>query len=179
MTRSSRRHGPGVPRERGAILVESLIVIVALIVFLLGFLYVHQAFTVQLQVQEASRAAAFAFSMNGCEGGLPGGLSPDDLKLIDVPASAPGSSQTVADSHLGKITEPAAASAFSKAAADNNGFGMPATASVAARGVASATDGKETLSGTMQSRTTLLCNEIPREGNLDNSISYIVDFLKF
>jgi Flp pilus assembly protein TadG len=180
--RPTPNRAPLRPRRRaarGAILVEALIVIAALILFLLAFLYVHQAFSVQLQVTETSRAAALAFAMNGCEGGFPAGLAADDAKLIDAPIAAPGSNETVADAQLGKITEPAAASAFTKAASDNNGFGMPASASVGAHGTASVTDGKETLSSTLRSRTTLLCNEKPREGDLDNSISYIVDFMKF
>ncbi|HET7540894.1 MAG TPA: hypothetical protein VFK05_13520 [Polyangiaceae bacterium] len=164
---------------RGAILVEALIVIVALVLLLVAFLFMDRAFTLQLRVQNASRAAAFGFAMNGCEGGLPNGLRPEDAKLIESPATAPGGSQTVADVQVGQISEPAAASAFNQAAAKNTGFGMPAAASVSARGVVSATDGKETLSGTMHSRTTLLCNEKPREGTLDDAVEYIVDFLRF
>jgi hypothetical protein len=56
---------------------------------------------------------------------------------------------------------------------------MPAAASIAARGSASATDGQETMSSTLHSRTTLLCNEKPREGTLEDSVGYIVDFLRF
>lgn len=152
---------------------------VALVLFFVAFIYVHQAFTRQLQVEKTSRAAAFAFSMNGCDGDPSQGLAAEDAKLIGAPVSAAGSSDTFADAQKGKIGEPAAASAFDKAVAKNTGFGMPAVASVSARGEASATDGHETMSGTMQARTTLLCNEKPREGTLDDSISYIADFVKF
>ncbi|HKO49110.1 MAG TPA: hypothetical protein VJV79_15365 [Polyangiaceae bacterium] len=164
---------------RGAILVEALIVVVALVLLLVAFLFMDRAFTLQLRVQNASRAAAFAFALNACEGGLPSGLSPEDAKLIANPATAPGSTQTVADAQIGKIGEPAAASAFNQAASKNTGFGMPAAASVSARGIASATDGQETMNGTMHSRTTLLCNEKPREGTLDDAVGYIVDFMTF
>jgi len=164
---------------RGAILVESLIVIVALVLLLVAFLFTDRAFTLQLRVQNASRAAAFAFAMNACEGGLPSGLSPEDAKLIANPNAAPGGSQTVADTQIGKISEPAAAQAFSRAAAKNTGFGMPAAASVSAHGVASATDGQETMNSTMHARTALLCNEKPRAGSLDDAVGYIVDFMKF
>jgi len=164
---------------RGAILVEALIVIAAMVLLLVAFLFMHQTFALQLRVQNAARAAAFAFALNGCEGGLPSGLSAEDTKLIATPATADGSSQTVADAQTGKIREKAAANAFNRAAAKNTGFGMPAAASVSARGTASATDGQETMSGTMYSRTTLLCNEKPREGTLEDSVGYIVDFLRF
>ena len=164
---------------RGAILVEALIVIAAMVLFLVAFLFMYRAWTLQLRVQNASRAAAFAFAMNACEGGLPSGLAPEDEKLIAAPATAAGSSQTVADAQTSKISEPAAASAFNQAAAKNTGFGMPAAASISARGTASATDGHETMSSTLHSRTTLLCNEKPRAGTLDDSVGYIVDFLRF
>jgi hypothetical protein len=163
---------------RGAILVEALIVIAAMVLLLVAFLYMHGAFALQLRVQNAARAAAFAFALNACEGGLPSGLSAEDAKLIGAPATADGSPQTVADAQTGKIGEPAAANAFKQAAAKNTGFGMPAAASVSARGTASATDGQETMSSTMYSRTTLLCNEKPREGTLDDAVSYIVDFVR-
>jgi hypothetical protein len=178
----SVRVRPGKPRgrdaARGAILVEALIVIVALVLILVTFLFMHQAFALQLRVQNAARAAAFSFALNGCEGGLPPGLSAEDAKLIAAPATADGSSQTVADAQTGKISEPAAANAFNRATAKNTGFGMPAAASVSARGSASATDGQESMSSTMYSRTTLLCNEKPREGTLEDSVGYIVDFIR-
>jgi hypothetical protein len=166
-------------RARGAILVEALIVIVAMVLFLVAFLFTHQAFTLELRVQSAARSAAFAFAMNGCEGGLPSGLTPEDAKLIAAPTTMEGSSQTVADAQTRQIREPAAANAFNRAAAKNTGFGMPAAASISARGSASATDGQETMSSTLHSRTTLLCNEKPREGTLEDSVGYIVDFLRF
>ncbi len=167
-----RRH-----RARGAVLVEALLVAVALVLFLVAFLYVQQLFTRQLHVQKSSRAAALAFSMSACESTGPSGLSAEDEKLIGAPATAAGSSQTVADAQTRKIAEPAAANAFSKAAADNTGFGMPAVVSISDRASASATDGKETLSTSLHSRATLLCNERPREGTLEDSVSYILDFL--
>jgi len=177
--RSRPDHRRRLRGERGAILVEALIVIVALVLLLVAFLFMHQASALQLRVQNASRAAAFSFALNGCEGGVPSGLAAEDAKLIDAPATADGSAETVADAQIGKVDQPAAANAFSQAAAKNTGFGMPAAVSVAARGSASATDGRETMSSTMHSRTTLLCNEKSREGTLDDSISYIVDFLRF
>jgi hypothetical protein len=177
--RTRLRQPHGRRHARGAILVEALIVIVAMVLFLVAFLFMHQASTLQLRVQSVARAAAFSFAMNGCEGGPPNGLAPEDAKLIAAPKTADGSADTVADAQLGKIGEPAAASAFSQAAAKNTGFGMPAAVSVSARGSASATDGQETMSSTMHSRTTLLCNEKPREGTLEDSVGYIVDFLRF
>jgi hypothetical protein len=164
---------------RGAVLVESLIVIVALVLLLVAFLFMHRACALELRVQNAARAAAFSFAMNGCEGGPPSGLAPEDAQLLAEPNAVEGSSQTVADTQVGQISQPAAANAFSQAAAKNNGFGMPASASVSARGAASASDGKETMSSTMFSRTTLLCNEKPRAGTLEDSVGYIVDFLRF
>ena len=163
---------------RGAILVEALIVIAAMVLLLVAFLFMHRSFALQLRVQNAARAAAFAFALNACEGGPPSGLSAEDAKLIAAPATADGSSQTVADAQTGKISEPAAAKAFNQAAAKNTGFGMPAAASVSARATASATDGRETMSGKMYSRTSLLCNEKPREGTLDDAVSYIIDFVR-
>jgi hypothetical protein len=177
--RLERGHRRGRGPARGAILVEALIVIASMVLFLVAFLFMHRASTLELRVKNTARAAAFAFALNGCEGGLPSGLAPEDAKLIAEPTTAEGSPQTVADGQTGKIREPAAANAFNQAAAKNTGFGMPAAASISARGSASATDGQETMSSTVHSRSTLLCNEKPRAGTLDDSIGYIVDFLRF
>ena len=163
---------------RGAILAEALLVITSLILMLLGLIYVHLIFTRQLRVQKAARAAAFAYALGGCEGTTAPGLSQEDLKLLGSPATVAGSSDSIATAHQHQNSVPAAGNAFSRASSDNTGFGLPDTASIAARANASASDGRSTLTGEVHARTTLLCNEEAREGNLNNSVSYIVDFLK-
>jgi hypothetical protein len=168
----------GHRRARGAILAEALLVIMSLSLILLGLIYVHLVFTRQLRVQKAARAAAFAYSLGGCEGTTPPGLSQEDMQLLGSPGTAAGSSDSIATAHQHQNSVPAAGNAFSRASSDNTGFGLPDTASIGARARASASDGQTTLTGEVHARTTLLCNEAAREGTLNNSVSYIVDFLK-
>lgn len=158
-------------KERGAVLAEALIVIASLILFLLLVLYLGKVFGRELQVQRAARAAAFAYSDSGCEDNSGSTLiSPEDAKLIGAPSTQAGDSQTMAKDS--EIKESRAQSAFSKASKDN-GLGMPDSSSVGAQGQASMGNGLEV---SLHSRTTLLCNEKPKSGDVDGVIDYVASF---
>lgn len=159
--------------ERGAVLAEALIVIASLILFLLLVLYMGKVFGRELQVQRAARAAAFAYADSGCEDPSgPSLISQEDAKLIGAPSTQAGESQTMAKDS--EIKESRAQTAFSKASKDN-GLGMPNSSSVGAQGQASMGNGLEV---SLHSRTTLLCNEKPRSGEVDGVIDYVAGFFQ-
>jgi len=58
-------------RERGAALVESLILTSALCLGLLGLVYFRELYTTQLRVQRLARASAIAHSMAACTANSP------------------------------------------------------------------------------------------------------------
>ncbi|HMA93420.1 MAG TPA: hypothetical protein VKP30_12085 [Polyangiaceae bacterium] len=160
-------------QERGAVLAEALIVIASLVLFLLLVLYFGKVFGRELQVQRAARAAAFAYADSGCDDNSGASLiSPEDAKLIGAPTTQAGDSQTMAKDS--EIKEARAQSAFSQASKDN-GLGMPNSSSVGAQGQASMGNGLEI---SLHSRTTLLCNEKPKSGEIDGVIDYVAGFFK-
>ena len=169
--RRRERCSRGASHERGAVLVEALLAIASLILFLLLVLYMQRVFGRELQVQRAARAVAFAYAVGGCEGEAgPSLISPEDAKVIGAPTTDSGSDGTMAKNS--KIGEPRARSAFD-GASKNQGLGMPESASVGARADATMGNG---LHVSLHSRTTLLCNEKPKRGEIDGIIEYMKDF---
>jgi len=56
-------------RERGAAMVEAIVVISIFILFFLGMVYFESLYHEQLRVQQLARAGAFAYAMKACPDG--------------------------------------------------------------------------------------------------------------
>lgn len=80
MSRPSPHRRRSRPAQRGAALVESLVVIPMLVVVTLGLIYIDSAHTARLQVLRQSDEKAWPRSLPGCSGG---GGSDSSLSRVD------------------------------------------------------------------------------------------------
>jgi hypothetical protein len=79
--------------ERGAIFVESIIVVVFFTLCFLGVVYFRELYVGKMHVQRLARSSAMAHAMNACTGDIKAGLE-DDLPKNAAP---PSSAQTPGD----------------------------------------------------------------------------------
>jgi hypothetical protein len=82
MTTHHRNRKRARAAERGAAMVEALVVISVFILFFLGMVYFRSMYQQKLRVMRLSRAAAVGFSLNGCNGSPTQNLTPQDLSGI-------------------------------------------------------------------------------------------------
>ncbi len=73
--------------RRGAVFVESIIVVVFFTLCFLGVVYFRELYVGKMRVQRFARASAMAHAMNACSGDLKAGLE-DDLKNAPAPSGS-------------------------------------------------------------------------------------------
>ncbi|MDB4937994.1 MAG: hypothetical protein JWP87_4966 [Labilithrix sp.] len=74
--------------ERGAIFVESIIVVVFFTLCFLGVVYFRELYVGKMRVQRLARSSAMAHAMNACSGDIKAGLERDLPKNAAPPSSA-------------------------------------------------------------------------------------------
>ena len=93
--------------QRGAIFVESIIVVVFFTLCFLGVVFFRELYVKKMHVQRLARASAMGHAMNACKSDIKAGLEDDLTKDTDQPPSpeqAPGR-PTPAGNQTGKTKE--------------------------------------------------------------------------
>jgi Flp pilus assembly protein TadG len=81
-------------RQRGAVLVEAVVVVPVFILLLGGMLFLHHVLREQQRVMQRARTAAWTYAMSSCSGGGNGVPQPGFSSTM---AGAPGSDLTLQD----------------------------------------------------------------------------------
>lgn len=137
-------------RQRGAAMAEALVAIPFFIIIFASTMFVGQVYKEKLATLRQSRKAAWAQALPGCAGSGPNELKPPPDSEIDDPEiqNAPGSDLIQNGSGKADFT------ATSEATASNiiGGIKQP-----------------------LKSRTVVMCNEEPKDGNLWGVAKYVWD----
>lgn len=136
-------------RQRGAVLVEAIIVSSMLMIFMASGLFLHRLYVAQHKAIEEARLAAWSQAMQGCSGAV-------DLNSVWQGAGA---------TEMPVDVDTDSAPGFFGAVSHTSG-----SASKTASAHARAGGGSYTLS----SSSSVACNEIPQQGrNVANLVGYI------
>jgi hypothetical protein len=177
---SSPMTGPRVPvshawrkrrARRGAVLLEAIVVITAVIVFFVGMIYLHQVYDRQLQVIRAAHAAGLAYATHGCQGANnPSSvLAPGDARPLNS-----GSAQANVGDLMGGKVGGSLAGFVVQAVSSVLQFlrlGLPSEVRMSGSAVVTGPLGDKGTAAaafqtTVRSSDLVLCNDIPMEGSI-------------
>jgi hypothetical protein len=169
------RHEKRRATERGAAMVEAIVVMPVLILVFVGMSYFHHLYKKQLLVMRLARVAAVAYGMSGCNGSPTENVAPDFVANgIDVGASgtSPGST------HVGSIGGAAPAVGSGNAvgsALDSKGMDKDAVASVRLSSAAAAGDPvyAAVLRSSITSTAYMSCGEVPMQGDVGDALKFV------
>ncbi len=169
-----RRHA------RGAIFIEALIVIVAMILLFTGIIFAVTYYSLRLQALRSARTAGAALAFYGCDRGMNAGdvLSAGDLKGIQLGNAEMAPLTSFKPDMQSPSTE---ANASIEDVSSRTTPLFPKAVIVRAQGAVNVQGGSSdsVLSGTSKSTTYILCNDESKDGNVTDIIPIIGKFTFF
>lgn len=174
------RRRPCRRRQRGAVLLEAVLVISVLLLSLIGTIYTARIYQTTLRAVAVSRAAAIGYSTTACRGDDAGAwFSAQEASLLTSAQSDESSSSSSAPA----VSNEAARRALSQAA-QSGSFGSPRVMSTTTKGQVFGPLSDPRQPGgifytNVEANDHVLCGELSHRRGVLGALGFARDFFKF